>query len=320
MKATRLRQRLGQRNQAVSSPRTTRRIGVSTRTALVPEPPAPEPSAPAPDATPVQLPDPELSPTPTTPSRLKRGTNFRESVPKPKLTVTPYRPILTLSESAAKVRALGEKLANDQILRLKPRTSGRNVILQLAQDLTTNGDTQVQPILDERVSFQFALSNMNNVDTKVGGAVDVYETEMSKVKTCMATRKASAIEQYDKELEELQKQKRELMNTKTFDVQKQQQQGQQGNNADYLNRMKQKTPEQLNIEIDDLQGRKRLIRPEPGKGLNENQKRRLADIDSKIKLVSNLLNPQNQQQTPTSSTGGQRRRFTVRQPRRFHGY
>jgi len=335
LKATRLRQRLGQRNQAVSSPRTTRRIGVSTRTALVPEPPAPEPpapeppapeppapepSAPAPDATPVQLPDPELSPTPTTPSRLKRGTNFRESVPKPKLTVTPYRPILTLSESAAKVRALGEKLANDQILRLKPRTSGRNVILQLAQDLTTNGDTQVQPILDERVSFQFALSNMNNVDTKVGGAVDVYETEMSKVKTCMATRKASAIEQYDKELEELQKQKRELMNTKTFDVQKQQQQGQQGNNADYLNRMKQKTPEQLNIEIDDLQGRKRLIRPEPGKGLNENQKRRLADIDSKIKLVSNLLNPQNQQQTPTSSTGGQRRRFTVRQPRRFHGY
>ena len=325
LKATRLRQRLGQRNQAVSSPRTTRRIGVSTRTALVPEPPAPEPpapepSAPAPDAAPVQLPDPELSPTPTTPSRLKRGTNFRESVPKPKLTVTPYRPILTLSESAAKVRALGEKLANDQILRLKPRTSGRNVILQLAQDLTTNGDTQVQPILDERVSFQFALSNMNNVDTKVGGAVDVYETEMSKVKTCMATRKASAIEQYDKELEELQKQKRELMNTKTFDVQKQQQQGQQGNNADYLNRMKQKTPEQLNIEIDDLQGRKRLIRPEPGKGLNENQKRRLADIDSKIKLVSNLLNPQNQQQTPTSSTGGQRRRFTVRQPRRFHGY
>jgi len=325
LKATRLRQRLGQRNQAVSSPRTTRRIGVSTRTALVPEPPAPEPPAPeppapAPDAAPVQLPDPELSPTPTTPSRLKRGTNFRESVPKPKLTVTPYRPILTLSESAAKVRALGEKLANDQILRLKPRTSGRNVILQLAQDLTTNGDTQVQPILDERVSFQFALSNMNNVDTKVGGAVDVYETEMSKVKTCMATRKASAIEQYDKELEELQKQKRELMNTKTFDVQKQQQQGQQGNNADYLNRMKQKTPEQLNIEIDDLQGRKRLIRPEPGKGLNENQKRRLADIDSKIKLVSNLLNPQNQQQTPTSSTGGQRRRFTVRQPRRFHGY
>jgi len=325
LKATRLRQRLGQRNQAVSSPRTTRRIGVSTRTALVPEPPAPEPpapepSAPAPDAAPVQLPDPELSPTPTTPSRLKRGTNFRESVPKPKLTVTPYRPILTLSESAAKVRALGEKLANDQILRLKPRTSGRNVILQLAQDLTTNGDTQVQPILDERVSFQFALSNMNNVDTKVGGAVDVYETEMSKVKTCMATRKASAIEQYDKELEELQKQKRELMNTKTFDVQKQQQQGQQGNNADYLNRMKQKTPEQLNIEIGDLQGRKRLIRPEPGKGLNENQKRRLADIDSKIKLVSNLLNPQNQQQTPTSSTGGQRRRFTVRQPRRFHGY
>jgi hypothetical protein len=316
------------------SPRTTRRVGVKRRTAPVPEPPvpeppvpeppapeppAPEPPAPAPAPAPVTLPDPELSQTPTTPSRLKRGTNSRENVPMPNL-ITPRRvPILTLSESAAKVRELGEKLANDQILRLKPRTSGRNVILQLAQDLTKNADNDARDIVDERLAFQLKLSSLNNVDTKVGGAVDVYETEMSKVKTCMATRKASIIEQYDKELEELQKQKKEIMTTKTFEVKKENNNN-QGINSGYLDNLKRKTPEQLNIELEDLDARKRFIKPELGKGLTEKQKRKLADLDNKIKLVRNLLNSQNQQQTPTTSTGGQRHRFTVRQPRRFHGY
>ena len=190
-------------------------------------------------------------------------------------------------------------MANDQILRLKPRTSGRNVILQLAQDLTANADRLVQPILDERVSFQFTLSNFNNADSKVGGAVDIYETEMSKVNTCMKTRKASAIEQYDKELEDLQKQKKELMTTKTFEVQKQQQ-GQPGNKD-----WSQRPIEEITKEISSVSAR--LATP----GISQSER------EGKMKFLAKL---QGALASKQPKTGGQRHRFTVRQPRRFHGY
>uniref|UniRef100_A0A6C0DP04 Uncharacterized protein n=1 Tax=viral metagenome TaxID=1070528 RepID=A0A6C0DP04_9ZZZZ len=198
-----------------------------------------------------------------------------------------------------KVKELGEKLAKDQILRLKSRTSGRNVILQLAQDVTAEADKLLQPILDERTDLQFKLSNLNNVDVKVGGAVDIYETEMAKVKTCMATRKASAIEQYDKELEELQKQKKEIMTTKTFEVQKQQQ-GQPGNKD-----WSQRPIEEIKREISSVNAR--LATP----GISQ------SDREGKMKFLARL---QGALASKQAKTGGQRHRFTMRQPRRFHGY
>ena len=203
-----------------------------------------------------------------------------------------------------KIKALANKLANDQILRLKSRTSGRNVILQLAQDLTAEADRLVQPILDERMDLQFKLSNLNNVDIKVGGAVDVYDSENSKLKTCMSTRKASAIEQYDKELEDLQKQKKELMTTKTFEVQKQQQ-GQKGQqNFESMNK------EQLIAKKTEFTLKKAELEKRPR---TPNIEGEIKGIQRRIELINGFL---------SKKTGGQRR-VTMRQPRqpkRFHGY
>jgi hypothetical protein len=124
----------------------------------------------------------------------------------------------------------------------------------------------------------------------------------------MATRKASAIEQYDKELEELQKQKKEIMTTKTFEVQKQrqgQQQGQTGN-----------------------QPKLRDLKPSQVKALlsKANSEGNTREADRIKKWLVDTKKPQGWLNTPDTTapvTGGNRRhRFTVRQrqPRRFHGY
>ena len=207
-----------------------------------------------------------------------------------------------------KIKELGEKLAKDQILRLKSRTSGRNVILQLAQDVTAEADKLVQLILDQRTDLQFKLSNLNNVDVKVGGAVDIYETEMAKVKTCMSTRKASAIEQYDKELEDLQKQKKDIMTTKTFEVQKQQ----QGQPGQQNKKIEQMTLEEANKEIGFLNKR---IEDWKRNGKKEGVDPIKQTRDRIAKLRTHISN------LPTTGGGSNRRhRFTVRQPKRFHGY
>ena len=199
----------------------------------------------------------------------------------------------------APVIRLAYRLANDQILRLKSRTSGRNVILQLAQDVTAEADRTIQSILDERAAFQFAVSKLNDVDVKVSGAVDFYETETAKLKTCISTRKASAIEQYDREIAELDKQKKELLTSKTFEVQKQQQ-GQPGNKD-----WSQRSIEDITREITSVKAR--LATP----GISQSER------EGKMKFLARL---QGALAAKQAKTGGQRHRFTVRQPRRFHGY
>ena len=234
----------------------------------------------------------EIAPEPVT--KLKRQGKMRS--------------IIDEKKHIEQIKTLGEKLAKDQILRLKSRTSGRNVILQLAQDLTAEADQLLQPILDERTDLQFKLSNLNNVDVKVGGAVDIYETETSKLKTCMNTRKASAIEQYDKELEELQKQKKEIMTTKTFEVQKQQQ-GQPGQQNKKIELM---TLEEANKEIQFLN--KRI------EGWKQNGKKEGVDP---IKQARERISKIKTHISTLPATGGSisRHRFTMRrQPKRFHGY
>lgn len=271
-----------------------------------PNNPIQPPTEPEKQEEPVTLPEPELVST----SRLTHGEASRQliEVPEPitKLKREGKTKSILTEKQIKKVKELGEKLANDQILRLKSRTSGRNVILQLAQDLTAEADKLLQPILDERTDLQFKLSNLNNVDVKVGGAVDIYETEMAKVKTCMNTRKASAIEQYDKELEELQKQKKEIMTTKTFEVQKQQQGQQQGQTGN--------------------QPKLRDLKPSQVKALlsKANSEGNTREADRIKKWLVDTKKPQGWLNTPDTTapvTGGNRRhRFTVRQPRRFHGY
>ena len=123
---------------------------------------------------------------------------------------------------------------------------------------------------------------------------------MAKVKTCMNTRKASAIEQYDKELEDLQKQKKDIMTTKTFEVQKQQQ-GQQGNKD-----WSQRPVEEINREITSVKAR--LATPGIKQGEKEGKQKFLEKLQRA--LASKTSQP---------TTGG-RRRVTMRQPKRFHGY
>jgi hypothetical protein len=261
----------------------------------------------APDKNPF-LPTP-LLPTPLVPTQSQRFAELirkdNEPPPEPVTKLKRQgktRSIINEKKHIEQIKTLGEKLAKDQILRLKSRTSGRNVILQLAQDVTAEADKLLQPILDERTDLQFKLSNLNNVDVKVGGAVDIYETETSKLKTCMNTRKASAIEQYDKELEELQKQKKEIMTTKTFEVQKQQQ-GQQGHqNFESMNK------EQLIAKKTEFNMKKSQLETKPKTSNIEGE---IKGIQRKIELINQLLK---------TKTGGQRHRFTMRKPKRFHGY
>jgi hypothetical protein len=213
----------------------------------------------------------------------------------------------------APIIRLASRLANDQILRLKSRTSGRNVILQLAQDVTAETDRKVQGILDERTAFQFSVSKLNDIDINVSGAVDFYETETSKLKTCISTRKATAIEQYDREIADLDKQKKELVTSKTFEVQRNDQ-----NQNNQNNKYKSYTDiDALQIEIDRLvKAEKALASKSPQKG--SEQYKQLSNIRNDLGQARNRMNILK----PKQKTGGQRHRFTVRQrqPRRFHGY
>jgi hypothetical protein len=274
-----------------------------------PNNPMQPPTEPDEQEEPVTLPEPES--VSVSPSRLTHGEASRQLVEAPKPVTTLKRqgkPKSIMSEKTVKrLKDLGEKLAKDQILRLKSRTSGRNVILQLAQDVTADADQSVQLISDQRMDLQFKLSKLNDVDVKVGGAVDIYETEMAKVKTCMNTRKASAIEQYDKELEELQKQKKDIMTTKTFEVQKQQQ-GQQGQQNKKIELM---TLEEANKEIEFLNKRIEGWK-QNGKKEGVDPIKQARERIAKIKTHISTL--------PTTGGSIRRHRFTMRQPRRFHGY
>jgi hypothetical protein len=287
-------------NPDYSSPRTTRRVAVKKRTLPTPPPPSAPP------------PDPE--PAPARLSRISRQTAFREASPAPPPPPPPpvvpsvapeSREIQTDSEpeSPVTIKELGEKLAKDQILRLKSRTSGRNVILQLAQDVTGDADKTVRTILDNRDAFQFSVSKLNDIDFNVSGAVDFYETETSKLKTCISTRKAAAIEQYDREIADLDKQKKELVTSKTFEVQKQQQgqPGQQGGPG-------RKARDIKSIREIDQELRDPKLQPS----------RKEALISQKKFLQQNPS--QNTDNNSPTSGGNRRHRFTVRQPRRFHGY
>jgi hypothetical protein len=208
------------------------------------------------------------------------------------------------------IKDLADKLANNQILRLKSRTSGRNIILQLAQDVTVDADRDTRDVLDQRTNLQFSLMKLNEVDVKVGGAADIYEAENSKLKTCISTRKAAAIEQYDREIADLDKKKKDLVSSKTFEVKRDNNQNQQGNKYNSYNDVGV-----LQIEIDRLiTAESNLMRQNPPKG--SPQFKNLTNIRNDLQQARQRMNILR----PKPKTGGQRHRITVRQPRRFHGY
>jgi len=215
------------------------------------------------------------------------------------------------AENIVKIKELADKLANDQILRLKSRTSGGNVIIQLAQDITIDADKDLQDVVDKRSNFQFDLSRLNTSDIKVGGAVDVYEAENSKLKTCISTRKASAIEQYDREVAELDKQKKELLTSKTFEVQRQQQ-GQQGNkdvksmsDTDLDNYIKRNKDEAKKFDgkITDEKNK-----PSP----NQN---RVSNLEKERNIRQENVKKGEQEKRNRAPTSGGRRRVTMRRIR-----
>jgi hypothetical protein len=211
-----------------------------------------------------------------------------------------------------KVYNLAKALTEDQVLRLRTRTVGRAGSLDLARQMTIEAETLKTVLMENKLDLQFKLSNVNQDDVKVSNSVDYYSSELKKLKTCVDTSKAAATEVYNKAMEEIKKTSDETEN-KFFEVSKPQQQGQQGK-KDY----KSMTDEELQREIVDLQQRSdkfsELIKTrgtESPKAVPDWQRQKQNLDDKRKEAVA---------ERERRKTGGQRHRFTVRRPRRFHGY
>jgi hypothetical protein len=276
-----------------------------------------------------QAPAPE---TPTLPptrlQRIKEGvTNAAQGISEGAITVWNKTPMSAEARANAakakeketeernklieKVYNLAKALTEDQVLRLRTRTVGRAGSLDLARQLTIEAETLKTVLMESKLDLQLKLSNVNQDDLKVSNSVDYYSSELKKLKTCVDTSKAAATDVYNKAMEEIKKTSDETEN-KFFEVSKPQQ-GQQGK-KDY----KSMTDEELQKEIVDLQQRSdkfsNLIKTkevENPKAVPEWQRQK-QNLDEKRKEAV--------AERDRRKTGGRRRRFTMRQPKRFHGY
>jgi len=288
------------------------------------------PSRIQPAPAPAPAPAPEKStPTPTRLQRIKEGvTNAAQGISDGAVTVWNKTPISAEARAKVaeakkketeerkklidKVYNLSKALTEDQVLRLRTRTVGRAGSLDLARQMTIEAETLKTVLMENKLDLQFKLSNVNQDDVKVSNSVDYYSSELKKLKTCVDTSKAAATEVYNKAMEEIKKTSDETEN-KFFEVSKPQQQGQQGK-KDY----KSMTDEELQREIVDLQQRSDKFRDLINTRATESPKA----VPEWQRLKQNLDDKRKEAvaERERRKTGGQRHRFTMRRPKRFHGY
>jgi hypothetical protein len=188
------------------------------------------------------------------------------------------------------------RLANDQILRLKMLVVSNSTAVDLAQQLTIQGDRLEQEIRDSRSEFKFNIAQRggaNGDDFKIQNDVDYYKEELEKTKMCIMDFKKKAIDQYNLDLAKLDQQKEELK-TKAFEVKIQQE-----NNKD------NKSKDLSTWSVDDLNKKMKEVENQIT-GLKKDKK----DTTSADKYLQRLKDA-----LKSKKTGGNRR-VTIRQPPR----
>ena len=188
------------------------------------------------------------------------------------------------------------RLANDQILRLKMLVVSNSTALDLAQQLTIQGDRLEQEIRDSRSEFKFNIAQRggaNGDDFKIQNDVDYYKEELEKSKMCIMDFKKKAIDQYNLDLAKLDQQKEEIK-AKAFEVKIQQE-----NNKD------NKSKDLSTWSVDDLNKKIKEVENQIT-GLKKDQK----DTTSADKYLQRLKDA-----LKSKKTGGNRR-ITIRQPPR----
>ena len=187
------------------------------------------------------------------------------------------------------------RLANDQILRLKMLVVSNSTALDLAQQLTIQGDRLEQEIRDSRSEFKFNIAQRggaNGDDFKIQNDVDYYKEELEKSKMCIMDFKKKAIDQYNLDLAKLEQQKEEIK-AKAFEVKIPEEN--KGNKGKDLSAW---SVDDLNKEIKRVQ--------QQIDGLKKNNGN-TTSADTYIQRLKNALK--------NKKTGGNRR-VTIRQPPR----
>ena len=210
----------------------------------------------------------------------------------------PYEPVELLK---GEIRFKASRLARDQILRLMRFVVGREEALNIAQQLNGTADRNQQKVLDIKLRLQLNLSDTNDLATALQGAVDFFEKENAKLKTCISTRKAAATQEYDKDLAEVEKRRKEVL-AKTFEVKKPDEQKQNP----YANR----------TDIDGLE-RELKSKEEAAERLkgDEKQKKNRDNLLNQARQIRERLNVLRGQNT--ESTGGRKRRMVTMRRKRF---
>ena len=113
------------------------------------------------------------------------------------------------------LKKLAKQLSDYQILRLQSRGVGSSLMLDEARKLMIDADAQQQTVMDDKTDLQFTLASSSDAD--IAKAVGFYEAEVQKLKMCISKGKDDAIAEYDKDLAEIEKRKREIT-AKTFEV------------------------------------------------------------------------------------------------------
>ena len=186
------------------------------------------------------------------------------------------------------------RLANDQILRLKMHVVSNSTAVDLAQQLTIQGDRLEQEIRDSRTEFQFNIAQRggaNGDDFKIQNHVDYYKEELEKCKVCTMDFKKKAIDQYNLDLAKLEQQKEEIK-SKAFEVKEP-----QDNNG--------KNKDLSTWSVDDLNKKIKEVQQQID-GLKKNNR----DTTSSDKYIQRLKDA-----LKNKKTGGNRR-VTMRQPPR----
>jgi len=120
---------------------------------------------------------------------------------------------------------VAEALSSYQILRLQSRGVGSSLMLDEARKLMIDADAQQRTVMESKTDLQFTMASSSDAD--IAKAVGFYEAELQKLKMCISKGKEDAIAEYEKDLAEIEKKKKEIT-TKTFEVKAPQENQQQG--------------------------------------------------------------------------------------------
>ena len=169
-------------------------------------------------------------------------------------------------------------------------------MLDEARKLMIDADAQQRTVMDSKTDLQFTLASSSDAD--IAKAVGFYETEVQKLKTCISKGKEDAIAEYDKDLAEIEKRKREIT-TKTFEVK-----------APQEDKKNKKKLEDMNL--DELYAEKTRLKGEKKKRTDRKSNANVQDLDERIRKVQARID---ELKNPASAPTPGGRRMTMRRRR-----